>query len=67
MQEMIAMIKNICVGVCEIHEVLKICKGCYRSRLEIVKWNKGDDKVKQAIVEAAEFKRQTYGNLTKGN
>jgi predicted Fe-S protein YdhL (DUF1289 family) len=59
-------IANVCIGVCKIHEEYLVCKGCLRSRLEIVKWNKGSDTDKLAIIQSIEAKRAVYGDLQEG-
>lgn len=56
-------VQSPCVGVCEMHEDFKICKGCYRSRLELIKWTKGTDEDREAILASVEIKRQTYGDI----
>jgi predicted Fe-S protein YdhL (DUF1289 family) len=56
-------IMNPCRGVCKIHEEYKICKGCYRSRLEIRQWLTSTDEEKLAIIAAIEQKREIYGRI----
>jgi predicted Fe-S protein YdhL (DUF1289 family) len=56
-------IQNVCIGVCKIHEEYKICKGCYRSRLEIRQWLTATDEEKLVIIASIEQKREIYGQL----
>jgi predicted Fe-S protein YdhL (DUF1289 family) len=56
-------IQNICVGVCSMHEQYKVCKGCYRTRLEIAKWMSASDSEKQVIIASTETKKKIYGEL----
>ena len=58
-----SVIQTPCIGVCEIHKEHKICKGCYRSRLEIRQWLIGTDKDKLAILAAIEQKKLIYGEI----
>lgn len=57
------MIQTLCIGVCKIHEQYKICKGCYRSRLEIAKWMNVTDEQKIVIIAATKAKREIYGDI----
>ena len=56
-------IQNVCVGVCEFHNEYKICKGCYRSKLEIRQWIIGTDVDKEQILASIEQKRVIYGRI----
>lgn len=58
-------ITNPCRGVCSIHTEYKICLGCYRTRLEILKWNlhSTTDGDRLVILQSIEVKRQIYGNI----
>jgi uncharacterized protein len=38
-----------CISLCQIDEVSKLCKGCWRTIDEIITWSSRDDEAKQAI------------------
>ena len=57
-------IPNICIGICAIHDKFKICKGCYRSRLEIAKWLNATDEQKLVIIASTQTKQKIYGDLS---
>lgn len=59
--------ETVCVGICKIHEEYLLCRGCLRSRLEIIKWNTGTDEDRIAILKSVEMKRQIYGNISTGD
>jgi predicted Fe-S protein YdhL (DUF1289 family) len=52
-----------CVGVCRMHSTYRICKGCYRSALEIRIWNIAEDTTKEKIIKGLLIKKKIYGDL----
>lgn len=59
------MIANICVGVCKIHPTLKVCQGCYRTRLQIAKWHSMTDAEKKDTINETNDRRSIYGDINK--
>lgn len=53
-------IQNVCQGICKIHEKYKLCVGCYRSRLEIARWNKMTDEEKSKLVVTLQERKETF-------
>lgn len=56
-------IPNICIGVCKMHILHKICKGCYRTPLELRQWHSANDARKLQIVENCETRKEIFGEL----
>ncbi len=59
-------IESPCKDICKIHPEIKICVGCYRTRLEIAQWHKVDDTKKQHILVSIAQKQKIYGELCLG-
>lgn len=55
-------IASPCVGICQIHEVHNVCRGCLRSPLDITKWNKASFFEKESILEILSVKREIFGD-----
>lgn len=49
-------VQSPCINVCRLSEDM-ICKGCFRTREEIVGWRAANDDERQQIVERAEARK----------
>ena len=56
-------VQNVCKGICKIHNTFKVCRGCYRTRLEIAKWSSANDEEKLALIEDLQDREKLYGKL----
>lgn len=55
------VVPNICVGICRIDEEKLYCKGCARTRLEILLWHRvGAEEKKKITRYASERKEQCH-------
>lgn len=53
-------IRSPCVGVCKINANIPLCEGCFRTRLEILKWPAMEIKDKQIVLSNITQRRQLY-------
>lgn len=51
-----ATVASPCTNVCRLNPE-GICKGCFRTRAEIVGWRAANDDERRAIVEAADARK----------
>jgi predicted Fe-S protein YdhL (DUF1289 family) len=47
-----------CIGICQIDSDLNICKGCYRTLLEIEEWYFATAEEKEKILDTLETRRR---------
>jgi uncharacterized protein len=57
------IIGSPCQGVCRQHPTYKVCKGCYRTLLEIRAWPNADPTIKLAILDNCEKREKLYGDI----
>ncbi len=57
------MLPNPCKGICKQHPDLKICRGCYRSQLEIKIWQLCTEAHQKEIIVACERKARLFGDI----
>lgn len=62
MAEVVAIL-NPCRGVCSLHPIHKVCKGCLRTRLEVAKWNRFDFLEKRKIMLHLMERREQLGDI----
>lgn len=55
------IIGSPCVGICTIDPKNKLCKGCFRTRLEMFQWSTYDDNKKIDIIDRITFRKEIYG------
>ena len=62
MAEIVAVM-NPCKGVCKLHPLHKVCKGCLRTRLEVAKWSRMDIFEKQKVLKHLIERREQLGEI----
>jgi predicted Fe-S protein YdhL (DUF1289 family) len=58
-----ADVTNPCRGICKQHPELKVCQGCYRSRLEIRMWDMFTPLEKLNVLQEVTHREDLYGDI----
>ena len=56
-------IPSPCVSLCQMDDVSKLCKGCWRTIDEIITWSSRDDEVKKAVWLLIEQRKEADAKL----
>lgn len=57
------IVPNPCKGVCEQHLEYFICKGCYRTKLEIRFWHRLSVDMQLTALEDCDRRKKLYGDI----
>lgn len=57
------MIQKPCIGICKLNDKIKLCCGCYRTRLEIVTWDKLSDEAKLVLLGKLKDRKEIFGDI----
>lgn len=60
----VQVIPTPCKGVCKIHPDLRVCRGCYRTPLEIKLWPAWSNIKKLEVLAGLKRKELLYGDIT---
>lgn len=52
-----------CRGICKLSDKVKLCYGCYRTRLEIVTWDKLSDEAKLVLLDKLKDRKEIFGDI----
>ena len=59
----VQIVGSPCIGVCCQHPKYKVCRGCYRSRLELRMWQFMTLEEKVKVIDNLELRKTLYGDL----
>jgi uncharacterized protein len=55
-------IPSPCISQCQIDDISKLCKGCWRTIDEIIAWGSHDDEVKKRVLQLIELRKISKPN-----